>query len=251
MATGSIATPSAKQPERPDFAMCGRYTVIKKPAEIRRIIDFEGPDDLFQPRFNIAPTQLAPVIVAGRQLKMLRWGLVPAWAKDDTEGAKMINARAETVDQKPAFKRLLERRRCLVLADGFYEWKKVGRGRQPYYFTIKPVTPFAFAGLWDRWHSPTGIHLESFTIITTAANEVVQPVHHRMPAMLAPPDSKKWIEGDASELAAYKALLRPFPAQAMTGYPVDPRVNSPAHDGPDCIEPIAQPKIPTPLELGL
>jgi putative SOS response-associated peptidase YedK len=229
--------------------MCGRYTQTKPPGEIKRQLAFIGDEALLQPRYNIAPAQAAPVILASRELTLMRWGLVPLWAKEAQIGNRMINARAETVQDKPAFKRLLGHRRCLVPADGFYEWQGAGRARQPFRFRLKSDAPFAFAGLWDQWHAPEGHALNTFTILTTTANEVVRPVHDRMPVMLGPDGCEQWLAPSAQPSESLLRLLTPFPPDLMMCYPVSPLVNSPKFDGPECIQPFQHPDAPLELDL--
>jgi putative SOS response-associated peptidase YedK len=230
--------------------MCGRYTQTSNAEDIKRLIDFDGEDRLLQPRFNIAPMQAAPVVTADRELKALRWGLVPAWAKDEQTRNPMINARSETVAEKPAFKQLLKRRRCLVLANGFYEWQKTGRARQPYYFRLRDHAPFAFAGLWDRWHAPDGRELETFLILTTEANELLRSVHRRMPVLLLRDGCAPWLDLDGTPPDHVLSWLRPFDPEQMTGHPVSLQVNSPRTDHPDCIRPLPASSATLEFDLG-
>jgi putative SOS response-associated peptidase YedK len=194
------------------------------------------------PRYNIAPTQDVAVVRYaregdGRELVLLRWGLVPFWAKDVVVGYKMINARAETIGEKPAFRHAFRQRRCLVVADGFYEWAKTLTGRkQPFFMTVADDRPFAFAGLWESWSSPKGERIESCAIIVTQANEMLRPIHDRMPAILDGDHFDSWLDMKAP-LTDVKALLRPFPG-AMTLFPVSSRVNAVRNDDPDCLAPI-------------
>lgn len=197
------------------------------------------------PRYNIAPTQpVATVLVVtgDRRMRRMRWGLVPHWAKDLLIGSRMINARAETVAEKPSFRRAFRERRCLVLADGFYEWRREGKRKQPMYVARKDREPFAFAGLWETWRPPDGGEaVESCTIITTEANEVVAAFHHRMPVILDAEGVDAWLDEDADE-AALLELLRPCPAGLMEAWPVSDVVNSPAHETARCIEPVGEEK---------
>jgi putative SOS response-associated peptidase YedK len=180
------------------------------------------------------------VVVASGELKVMRWGLVPFWAKDESIGNRMINARSETAREKPAFKNLLSRRRCLVLADGFYEWKKLGpKGKQPYYFRLQSKEPFAFAGLWDQWRPSTGDPLQTFTILTTQANDCVSPIHDRMPVILLSEAVSSWTEPEEQDPSRLQELLQPLPANQMECYPVGSLVNSPRNDSPLCIQPAA------------
>ena len=194
----------------------------------------------FQPSYNIAPTQNVPVILqldGVARAELFRWGLVPFWARDMAIGNQMINARAETITEKPAFKELVRDRRCAVLADGFYEWRKDGKGKTPMLFKLKTGEPFTFAGLWDSWKKPDGAMLQTFTIITTEPNELLRPIHNRMPVMLTDDDAKVWISADGGELSHLLALLKPLPAELMDAYDVSPLVNNPRNNLPDCAAP--------------
>lgn len=224
--------------------MCGRYTV-SNPGEI--LPELLGHQDFAAtaPRFNVAPTQAAPVVVAGedgsRRLESMRWGLVPYWAEDPEIGHRMINARAETAAVKPAFRDSFERRRCVVAADGFYEWRKEVGGKQPYLLRLSGGAPFGFAGLWDRWRGPGGRVLQSFTVLTTSSNELLAPIHDRMPVLLGAVARTAWLASHAApdDLAR---LLRPYPAAAMEAIPVSDYVNSPAHDSLECMQPLLAPR---------
>ena len=220
--------------------MCGRYTLTSGLVILQRRFGFAAEQLNLEPRYNLAPSQQAPVIVmAGSySVKMMRWGLVPSWAKVASIGYKMINARAETVGEKPSFKRPLQRTRCLVLADGFFEWRKVPgeKTELPLRFVLKSHEPFAFAGLWDTWIKPEGDELQTFTIITTEANELVQPVHNRMPVILPQEHEDVWLDPDNRDLQKLTALLKPYPTEKMEAYPVSTLVNSPKNDSPECIE---------------
>lgn len=225
--------------------MCGRYTQIRTWSELVALyrITVQTPPPNLPPRYNIAPTQSVPIVRQGngpnaRELALVRWGLLPAWAKDASIGYKMINARAETVDQKPAFRQSLRKRRCLVVADGFYEWRLEGSQKQPYYLTLPANRPFAFAGLWERWRSPEGGDpIESCTIIVCEANPSVRPIHDRMPVILEPDSFDPWLDAKA-EPAAIKDLLKPYNGPLVT-VPVSPLVNNVRNDDPVCIQPIA------------
>ena len=226
--------------------MCGRFTLCKPGDELAEIFDLVEPPDI-APRYNIAPTQPTPIIrqtsnTVGRRLETLRWGLIPTWAKDPAIGSRMINARAETVSSKPAFRTAFRQRRCLVIADGFYEWQKVEprRGtsrprKQPHYIHLRNGRPFAMAGLWEHWEGSDGSVIDSCTIITTQPNEMVAPLHDRMPVMLESKDYDTWLDPDDKKLDELQDLLRPYAASEMETYPVSTRVNSPANDSPDCI----------------
>jgi len=219
--------------------MCGRYTVTQDLEALGARFGFSAPDIAFRPRYNLAPGQEAPVVVwdQARTVKLMRWGLVPHWAKEASFGYKTINARAETVDQKPSFREPMRRRRCLVLADGFYEWPRASgrRSKQPSRFVLKDEELFAFAGLWDAWQTPDGGRLETFTIITTQANELVGRVHERMPVILSPEGEEAWLDPETRSPAGLSPLLKPYPSELMAGYQVSPAVNSPPNDSPECI----------------
>lgn len=218
--------------------MCGRFSFSQSSEALAEAFHLSVPS--LSPRYNIAPTQPAPTILQstdGRELKLLHWGLIPSWAKDTKMGAKLINARAETVDEKPAFRSAFKKRRCLVLADGFYEWQQQNGKKQPYYFRVEDGKPFAFAGLWEHWESPDGEEIDSCTIITTEANDILRPIHDRMPVILAPKDYEQWLDiGQKPE--SVKSLLQPYRSEAMNVYPVSAKVNNPKHDSPECIEAI-------------
>lgn len=198
-----------------------------------------------QPRYNIAPTQDVVVVRMGpedkrRELSMMRWGLVPPWAKDMAIGARLINARAETVAEKPSFRAAYRRQRCLIPADGFYEWqKRPGGAKQPYRITLKDQQPFAFAGLWERWDKASDRRpVHSCVIITTEANDVLRPIHGRMPVILDAADHDTWLDAAGHDGAEVAALLRPYPSDAIAAWPVGTYVNSAANDDPKCLEPV-------------
>jgi putative SOS response-associated peptidase YedK len=192
------------------------------------------------PRYNIAPTQTVIVVSddGTRNLTQMQWGLIPAWAKDPAIGNRMINARAETVATKPAFRAALRKRRCLIPADGFYGWQPIGRRKQPVYIAMKSREPFSFAGLWESWTAPDGEEIKSCTIITTEANELLKPIHDRMPVILAKDAEAIWLDPTIQEPERLLSLLKPYPSVEMEVYPVSPKVNSPANDGPGCIQPL-------------
>lgn len=220
--------------------MCGRFTLLTPSKTLAE--QFELPDmPALPPRYNIAPSQSVAAVRqspddGGRELVWLRWGLVPFWAKELDIGARMINARSETVVQKPAFRAAFRQRRCLVLADGFYEWQKQAGGKQPFFIRLADGRPFAFAGLWEHWDGPEGA-VESCTILTTEPNDLVRPLHNRMPIILPPADYALWLDRSVQEPRLLQPLLRPFSTQDMMAYPVSLWVNSPQNDGPRCIEP--------------
>lgn len=221
--------------------MCGRYTLTASAAQVAEQFGLDVAPQL-APRYNIAPTQAVPAIRAGsqgRELAMLRWGLVPFWAKDPAIGAKMINARAETAAEKPAFRAALRQRRCIIPADGFYEWRQAPGGKQPLYFRVGAGAPFGLAGLWESWRSPGGEQIQSCTILTTRANDLVAPAHDRMPVILDPADYALWLDPEMRDPGPLDHLLAPFPAEAMDVYPVSKAVNRVANDSPDLIAPLA------------
>ena len=216
--------------------MCGRYTNQYSWRELKELYDITAPflQSNFPPRYNIAPTQSCFVVRLRdgvRELAALRWGLLPPWAKSPGEGARMINARCETVRKSPAYRAAFRARPCLVVADGFYEWKKEGPAKQPYFITAKGRAPFAFAGLWEPAHITPE---DTFTILTCPPNALCAEVHDRMPLMLARAEWGRWLAGPEERAA----LLRPFPAEQMEMWPVSKAVGSPAHDGPELVVPI-------------
>lgn len=222
--------------------MCGRYTLSTPTDLLSDLFELETAVEV-QPRFNIAPTQSAPVVRvdAGdrvRRLDTLKWGLVPFWAKEPSIGNRMINARAETVAEKPAYRVSFRKKRCLILADGFYEWQATGGPKQPFFFHRGDGYPFAMAGLWDRWEKGEEAPLETFTIITTEANELVAPIHKRMPVILAEPHFEKWLDPGFEDKESLAQMLAPAPPETLEALPVSTYVNSPANEGPQCVEPI-------------
>lgn len=220
--------------------MCGRFSRRHQVEEIEERFEVEAEGFDFAPSYNIAPSQISPVITFRdrRLIEASKWGLVPFWAKEPSIGNKMINARAETLAEKPSFRNALARRRCLVPADGFYEWQKRGKGPGvPYYIRLRGGGLFAFAGLWEEWKDPAGGVLHTFTIITTEPNELISAFHHRMAVILAPGDEGAWIDPKLAPADAL-SLLRPYPAAEMEAFVVSRAVNSPANDGPQLIEPL-------------
>ena len=221
--------------------MCGRYTLAADPESIegRFNVQLAGLPDI--PRYNVAPTQEVLTIAgqAPRRAGLMRWGLVPSWARDLSIGSRMINARAETLAEKPVFRTALLKRRCLVVADGFYEWASVGNHRIPMRFTLKSGEPFAFAGLWERWKAPSGEEVVSCAIITTGPNAVMQPVHERMPVMLPREAESLWLDTTVQNSDVLDSLLVPYSDEEMDAYEVSPLVNSPRNDVPDCIARVA------------
>ena len=218
--------------------MCGRFTMASPGAVIAELFELPEVPQL-APRWNIAPTQAVAAVRAsaagGRELVGLHWGLIPSWAKERAIGARMINARAETVAEKPAFRAALRARRCLVVADGFYEWQKAGARKQPWHIRMRDGRPFAFAGLWEHWAAGPDEVLDSCTIVTTTPNGVVAPIHDRMPVILERGDYAVWLDPGQRDPASLLPLLRPHPEAAMEAYPVGLRVNSPANDDAACV----------------
>jgi len=215
--------------------MCGRYTMHHTPQQVEMRFGITTAQATPTERYNIAPAQAVPVVVegdGGRILDAMQWGLIPSWAKEPGIGNKMINARAETLPEKPAFRTALSRRRCLIPADGFYEWKKEGGRRQPMHIRRKDGELFAFAGLWEEWKQPDGTPLHTCTIITTSPNALMQSIHDRMPAILLPEEEEAWLQSALHKPAEVIGLLHPYPAELLEAYPVDRRVNIPAIEDP-------------------
>jgi len=221
--------------------MCGRFALAIAAEQLSLAFPWLSvPSDL-KPRYNIAPSQPVAVVPNNHptHLEFFQWGLVPSWAKDVKIGYRMINARSETLAEKPSFRTAYRRRRCLVLANGFYEWKSEP-GRQtktPYFIALESREPFAFAGLWDVWRSADGSELPTCTIITTTPNELMAPIHNRMPVILPPAAYDQWLDPAERQPAELQPLLRPFPAEQLTAYPVSTAVNRPQNDTPECILP--------------
>ena len=214
--------------------MCGRFSLTVNEAELNDFFETSGGEAPYVARYNCAPTQMLAVITneKPRQLSYFKWGLIPGWAKDPSIGNKMINARAETITEKPSYKNTLRTKRCLVPADAFYEWRQNG-DKIPYRIFLKNSRLFAFAGLWDRWKAPDGNEISSFTIITTGANEFMQPIHNRMPVILRREHEKLWLgSNNADELLA---LLKPYSSEDMDAYPVSKLINSAKNDFPEVI----------------
>lgn len=208
--------------------MCGRFALRTSPDALSKLFRVMFADG-FPPRFNIAPTQTVLAVRelgTNREPVWLHWGLIPSWAKDRKFAAHTINARAETLAEKPAFRHSFHRKRCLIAADGFYEWKKSGTKKEPFLFMLADESPFAFAGLWDRWNDPNGTAVESCTIITTTANELVAPLHDRMPVILAPPSFDVWLDPAIEDTDHLMPLLSPFAADKMKSEMVSMVVNN-------------------------
>ena len=224
--------------------MCGRFTLTIDPAHLQEAFPWAViPNDL-SPRFNIAPSQPVAVIpnTGDNILSMYQWGLIPSWSKDPAIGGRMINARAESLAVKPSFRNAYHRRRCLILADGFYEWKQSPglKSKQPVYIRLINNHPFAFAGLWEHWTSPDGSEIRSCTIITTQPNSLLLTIHNRMPVILPPETFSQWVSPADLPAIQLNELLAPYPADEMIAYPVSKMVNSPQFDSPDLIKPIGE-----------
>jgi putative SOS response-associated peptidase YedK len=222
--------------------MCGRFALYSSLDEIKEVFAVQQVEMDLSPSYNIAPTQPVAVVVhkdGVNRLQAMVWGLIPAWAKDASIGSRMINARSETLGQKPSFRRPLGNQRCLIVADGFFEWQKTEQGRIPMFIRLKSQRPLGFAGLYDVWTSPSGEKITSCTIITTDANELVRPIHERMPVILPRPDYEVWLDPAPKPASQLLPLLRPYLAQDLEAYPVSRLVNSPANNVPQCVQPAA------------
>lgn len=223
--------------------MCGRYGLATERADLAARFEAVVLDAVGS-RYNIAPTQ--PVLIARadrdqprRVVHHVHWGLIPRWSKDPSIGSRMINARGETAASKPAFRAAMKYRRCLIPASGFFEWKQGSKPKQPYWFTLDSGEPMAFGGLYEHWAGPNGEEMDSCTILTTTPNELLEPIHDRMPVIIAPDDYARWLDPDEQDGGAVSDLIRPYPSGEMDGYPVSTRVNSPKHDDAELIEPAA------------
>jgi putative SOS response-associated peptidase YedK len=224
--------------------MCGRYRLSRRKQIVEEYFDTAASDaEDWTPRYNVAPTQPVPVIRQHpkepvRKLSLMRWGIIPAWSKDSSGAAKMINARSETAATKPAFRDALKSRRCLIPADGFYEWSRAGKTKQPYCFEVNEGQLFAFAGLCDRWKEPSGHWIKSCSILTTTPNAVTAAVHDRMPVILDPDGYNLWLDLGMANVSAASELLKPYDARLMRCCPVSSRVNSVANDDAECSRPV-------------
>jgi putative SOS response-associated peptidase YedK len=219
--------------------MCGRFTLTVDPGQLQDAFPWiDIPKEVAQ-RYNIAPSQPVGVVPndGKNRLDFYNWGLIPFWAKDPKIGNRMINARSETIQEKPSFRGSFKYKRCLVLADGFYEWRKQpgNTAKVPYFIHLKDSSPFAFAGLWDIWHSNDGSEVRSFTIITTGPNQLIEEIHNRMPVILPPDSYESWIKEGENDPKLLKSFLKPYPSDEMDAYPVSRAVNSPQNDSPECI----------------
>jgi putative SOS response-associated peptidase YedK len=221
--------------------MCGRFALYRNLEEIQEEFNIQQVRWQPAPSYNVAPTQGVAVVVQrddGNSLEQMRWGLIPAWAKDPAIGSRMINARSETLSQKPSFKRPLKSQRCLVIADGFFEWAKTEQGKVPMFIRPKSPRPFGFAGLYDVWVSPQGESIASCTIVTTRANDFMQPIHDRMPLILPKSQEAVWLEPSTPHIEEWLSALAPYPGNDMEAYEVSRRVNSPQNNSPECIQPV-------------
>jgi putative SOS response-associated peptidase YedK len=223
--------------------MCGRYRLSRRKQIIEEHFDSVSGEEDWSPRYNIAPTQPVPVIRQHpkdpiRVLSLMRWGLIPSWAKDASIAASTINARSETAATKPAFRDALKSRRCLLPADGFYEWNRTGKTKQPYCFELNKGELFAFAGLWDGWKDPNGNWIRTCSILTTKPNAVTSPVHDRMPVILDPDSYDLWLDPGMQNVSEASELLKPYDARLMRSYPVSTRINHVANDDENCSAPL-------------
>lgn len=234
--------------------MCGRFSLIANPDELERHFEIDFESDLefrssWEPRYNIAPSQPVATICVrdasgGRRLSQRRWGLIPSWAKDPKIGNRGINARCETLAEKPSFRQALRQRRCLIAADGFYEWSGPAGSKQPYYIALENHAIFGFAGLWEHWRDPEGVAIESCTVITTDANPLLAELHSRMPVILDPEHYAAWLDPREQSPAAVLPLLRSHRCDALRYHPVSYRVNDVAFDDAACVEAVeAQPTL--------
>lgn len=222
--------------------MCGRFT---RKENFKQLAETLGLSHLppLESRYNIAPSQLIACVrthLASQEKEciQLKWGLVPSWAKDSSIGNKLINARAETAADKPSFRRAFKQRRCVILADGFYEWKREGKVKQPYYIHLKDHRPFVFAGLWEHWEQGEETPIDSCAMLTTAANTLMEPIHNRMPVILPPEHYRVWLDPAMDKAKPLTDLLKPYPAEDMAAYPVSTLVNNPRQEGVRCIQPL-------------
>jgi putative SOS response-associated peptidase YedK len=223
--------------------MCGRYRLSRRKQIIEEYFDAADWQDDWSPRFNVAPTQPVPVIRQHpsepvRQLSLMKWGLIPSWAKSPSGSASMINARSETAAEKPAFRDPMRYRRCLIPADGFYEWERHGTSKQPYCFEVNEGELFAFAGLWDGWKNPGGQWVRTCTILTTTPNAVTSAIHDRMPVIVRPDSYDLWLDPGMQNVAAISELLKPYDARLMRSYPISTRINYVANDDEECSRPL-------------
>lgn len=222
--------------------MCGRYTLTAEIEPLQVRFQFETPASEYAPSYNIAPSQEVLGVIRDGEINragLLRWGLVPSWAKDPKVGYRMVNARAESAAEKPSFRRAMRQRRCLIPADGYYEWQRRDGQKIPMYMRLRSREPFAFAGLWERWHGAGDTTLVTCAILTTEANAWLQPIHHRMPVILDPSQEALWLDRSVTAPEVLQPLLVPVNADILEAYAVSPRVNSARYNSPACILPAA------------
>ena len=222
--------------------MCGRFILTSPGKDMQDQFGLLEEPEL-TPRYNIAPTQMVVVVrfdqkTTVKQFEMLKWGLVPFWAKDASIGPRLINARCETIGQKPAYRAAFKSRRCLIPTNGFYEWMKEKEKKQPYLIRLADESLFAFAGLWEHWKGPDGSTIESCTVITTEANDLLRPIHDRMPVIISRKDYDSWLNPEMLCQETFQSLILPYPSHEMVFFPVNPKVNRATYDNPDCIEPV-------------
>ena len=223
--------------------MCGRYSLKADISQLAMRFEFAAADVVHEPAYNIAPTQQVLTVTndGERQAEYMRWGLIPFWAKDMKIGYRMINARGETVAEKPSFRTALRKRRCLILADGFYEWQKLGgKQKRPMRITLKSDEPFAFAGLWETWKDPEGELIKSCTIITTSANEYLSPIHDRMPVILPQEQESFWLNQEVEDPVALSSVIASYPDDGMDAFEVSTLVNNTRNKGPEVMDPVAR-----------
>lgn len=215
--------------------MCGRFALSPKTQDLEKLVPNLRIDKDLQTRYNIAPNQKIAAVtnIEPEQISMLNWGLVPFWAKDPNIGNKLINARSETIESKPSFRTSFKSKRCLIFADGYYEWKKTGSMKIPYFIRLKTTKPFVFAGLWDRWYDNQGNELTTAAIITCSPNEYLSGIHDRMPVILDSNNIAEWLS-DTYDILLLKSLLTAYPEEELEAYPVSSLVNNPRNDTPEC-----------------
>jgi putative SOS response-associated peptidase YedK len=221
--------------------MCGRFVITSAPEALRKLLGYKEQPN-FPPRYNIAPTQPIPAVrldQGERHFALMRWGLIPSWVKDPKQFALLINARLEGIAEKPSFRAAMKRRRCLIPADGFYEWQKRGKTKQPYFIRARNREPFAFAGLWETWTDRDGGEIETAAIVTCAANKTLAPVHERMPVIVPPEQYDAWLDSDKIEAKPAAALLGPAPGDFLEAYEISTRVNSVKNDSAENLDPAA------------
>ena len=223
--------------------MCGRYRLSRRKQIIEERFDSVSGEEDWTPRYNVAPTQPVPIIrqhpkEPRRELSLVRWGLIPSWAQDASGAAGMINARSETAATRPAFRDALRARRCLVPADGFYQWSRTGKTKQPFCFEVNEGELFAFAGVWERWKDPSGNWITTCAILTTTPNAVTSAVHDRMPVILDPDGYDLWLDPGFTDVAAVSEMLKPYDARLMRSYPVSMGINYATNDDPECAKPV-------------